>query len=244
MIRIILCEGETDAILLGLYLEKQAGWIYERRPKIKINIPQTYPISNEKAEVYKKGTDELIICAVGGKDKFGYFYDRYLHRIIYLSQNKEVEFRIALMTDADDRSCIEIEQDILKQLSPHISNIENDKWTLNTVENSFKTTSTINFLLTIIPRDGQGALETILMDSLAEMKDGKCIVEESGKFIDKLPKNEYLPSARLKLKSKLGVSLSVFYPDKVFSQFDKQLQIVDWSKSQILANCFSELIKI
>lgn len=244
MIRIILCEGESDAVLLGLYLEKKCGWVYEKNPKLRIKIPRTNPASNEKAETYTKETEELIICAVGGKDNFGQFYNKYIQKIIFLSQNQETNFRIAVMIDADNRTCKEIETDILKQLSSNISNIENNKWTLNMVENSFKTMSNIDFLLTIIPEDGQGALETILMNSLAEMSNGYAIVENSKEFIESLPDNEYLTADRLKLKAKLGVSLSVFYPDKVFSQFDEQLRIVDWSQSHTLAKCFSELIKI
>lgn len=244
MIRIILCEGETDAVLLGLYLEKICGWVYEKKPKLQIKIPKTNPAGNEKAETYTKGTEELIICAVGGKDNFGRFYNKYIQKIIYLSQNKETDFRIALMTDADKRTYTEIETDILSQLSPHISNVENNKWISNVVENSFQTLASIDFLLTIIPEDGQGALETVLMDSLAEMTNGYGIVENSKSFIDSLPDNEYLTADRLKLKAKLGVSLSVFYPDKVFSQFDEQLRIVDWSQSHTLAKCLSELIKI
>lgn len=244
MIRIILCEGESDAVLLGLYLEKICGWVYEKNPKLRIKIPRTNPASNEKAETYTKETEELIICAVGGKDNFGQFYNKYIQKIIFLSQNQETNFRIAVMIDADNRTCKEIETDILKQLSSNISNIENNKWTLNMVENSFKTMSKIDFLLTIIPEDGQGALETILMNSLAEMSNGYAIVENSKEFIESLPENEYLTADRLKLKAKLGVSLSVFYPDKVFSQFDEQLRIVDWSQSHTLAKCFSELIKI
>ena len=83
-----------------------------------------------------------------------------------------------------------------------------------------------------------------LMDSLAKMEGGDVIVKRSKSFINNLPSNEYLNEDRLKLKAKLGVALSVFYPDKVFSQFDQQLQMVDWSKSTTLAKCLSELIKI
>lgn len=244
MIRIILCEGETDATLLGLYLENICGWAYAKNPKLQIKLPKTNPITNEKSVTYSNGTEELIICAVGGKDKFGQFYNEYIHNIVYLSQDKEINFRIALMTDADNRTCREIEEDILRQLSPHISNIKSAMWTSNTVENSFKTLSNVEFLLTIIPVTGQGALETVLMDSLAEMNSGDTIVESSKIFVDALAPNEYLSADRLKLKAKLGVALSVFYPDKVFSQFDQQLKIVDWSKSTTLAQCLAELVKI
>lgn len=244
MIRIILCEGETDATLLGLYLEKICGWAYAKKPRLQIRLPQTHPTTNKSAVTYSNGTEEMVICAVGGKDKFGRFYNEYIHKIIYLSQGEEINFRIALMTDADNRTCDEIEKDILKQLSPSISSVKSNMWMSNMIENSFKTLANIEFLLTVIPAVGQGALETVLMDSLAEMNGGDTIVECSKAFVDSLAENEYLSADRLKLKAKLGVALSIFYPDKVFSQFDQQLQIVDWSKSTTLSQCLSELIKI
>lgn len=244
MIRIILCEGETDLTLLGLYLEKVCGWTYEKSPTWSIRIPKTRPLNNEKAENYARGSDVLKICCVGGKDNFGLFYEKYLHRILVSSQNKENDFRIALMTDADNRTAEEIQSDILMQLSPYLSDIENNVWKHNNIQNSFNESVNVDFLLTIIPKQGAGALETVLMDSLAEMKDGESIVSNSKNFIDNLPENDYIPTDRLKLKSMLGVALSVIYPDKVFSQFDKQLEIVDWSKSDVLSECLSELVKI
>ena len=60
MIRIILCEGETDATLLGLYLENTCGWAYAKNPKLQIKLPQTNPITNEKSVTYSNGTEELI----------------------------------------------------------------------------------------------------------------------------------------------------------------------------------------
>ena len=81
MIRIILCEGETDATLLGLYLEKTTSWRYntERKPKLKMNIPQTVPLSNKKSFNYIKDNEDLLICAVGGKDNFGGFFTEYIY---------------------------------------------------------------------------------------------------------------------------------------------------------------------
>ena len=87
-------------------------------------------------------------------------------------------------------------------------------------------------------------METVLLDSLAESQEGKSIVDSSVEFVDNMPYYSYIPTDRLKLKAKLGVALSIIYPDKVFSQFDKQLQIVDWSKSTTLSDCLSEVIKI
>lgn len=244
MIRIVLCEGETDQILLGLYLSRMCGWTFQKKSKLNLRIPETFPIGNRKAEAYSKGTEELVICCVGGKDSFGQFFREYILRIIEGSSDKEKDFRIALVTDADDRKISDIQTDIATQLAPHICDIKNNTWQHNTIPNSFNTEANIEFLLTVIPQKGSGALETVLMDSLAEMDDGDTIVNCSTSFVDSLPPNEYIPTERLKLKAKLGVALSIIYPDKVFSQFDQQLKIVDWGDSTTLADCFSELMRI
>lgn len=246
MIRFILCEGETDATLLGLYLEKTTLWKFNkgRKPKPELNIPNTVPFSNKKAFYYIQDNKPLIICSVGGKDNFGKFFQEFVYPIIYLAQYEETAFRIVLMTDADDNPVDSIETDILKQLSPNIENIKNNIWKQNIIKNSFSEIANVDFLLSVIPEEGSGALETVLLNALSEKDKGSYIVEESENFIDKLKTVSYLPNDRLKLKAKLGVALSVFYPDKVFSQFDEQLKIVDWSKSEQLAKCLREIIKI
>ena len=39
MTRIILCEGETDLVLISYYLERTKGWVYTDNPKgLKLNL--------------------------------------------------------------------------------------------------------------------------------------------------------------------------------------------------------------
>ena len=38
MNKIILCEGETDAILLSYYLDKVSGWKFCKKPPVNISI--------------------------------------------------------------------------------------------------------------------------------------------------------------------------------------------------------------
>ena len=243
MIRIILCEGRSDAILLSLYLNKTCNWKYSKESKVGIKVKETYPLGDEIVNCYTKDGEELLICSVGGRDRFGYFLNEYIYKVIYYSSN-DVRYRIALIIDADDRSEEDIVVDVKKQLSFGINEMCNDKWLINSINDSFGNEVTIDFLLTILPKDKEGALEDVLMDSLSEMDDGQYIIGESKKFIDIMKQNVYLTKNRLKTKAKLGVALSVFYPDKVFDQFDKQLKLVDWSKSESLKICFKELIKI
>ena len=71
MNKIILCEGETDAILLSYYLGKVAGWKFCKKPPANIAIkPDTF---EQSANWYENGDDRLLICAVGGKSNVGSF---------------------------------------------------------------------------------------------------------------------------------------------------------------------------
>lgn len=65
-------------------------------------------------------------------------------------------------------------------------------------------------------------------------------------FVDEIAPEaaEIISTERLKLKTKLGVSLAVLYPEKVFSLIDEQLRSISWENSQILAETFKTLITI
>lgn len=72
MNKLISCEGKTDAILISYYLESVQQWSPCRRgPKnFQITVDEKHC---ESAYWYKRNEDYLLICGVGGKDKFGRF---------------------------------------------------------------------------------------------------------------------------------------------------------------------------
>lgn len=89
MTRIIMCEGETDLILISYYLEKVKGWVYNSTPKgLTINFTEQ---ENKAACNYQNSNkDELLICAVGGKNNFGNFFNEHLkNRLCALMPEKQ-----------------------------------------------------------------------------------------------------------------------------------------------------------
>lgn len=101
-------------------------------------------------------------------------------------------------------------------------------------------------LLVAIPVEHQGALETVLLDAIAEDPYDAHIIELVDEFV-KMMRNEasrYISSNRKQLKAKLGVTWAVQYPEKVFKLINEQIRSVSWEKSDVLQKCFSELIKI
>ena len=94
MNKLILCEGATDAILLSYYLERTAGWKFVRQPPQGVSIRATE--QNEEVTWYKKNNDYLLICAVGGKDNFGKFFDDKIQKPLVMSDAFE---KIAIVAD-------------------------------------------------------------------------------------------------------------------------------------------------
>ena len=105
MIKVILCEGKTDAILLSYYLEKVSGWKYSKK------MPKNFTIKpdndNQSVNCYIKDSDQLLICAVGGKDGFEKFYQDKLSSPIL---DSNVINRLAIIIDRDDNGIKSIEK--------------------------------------------------------------------------------------------------------------------------------------
>lgn len=245
MTRIIFCEGKTDAILLSYYLGKTKGWIHNKKPtKFKITHPDA---DNEFIGHYKnEDGEELSICAVGGKDNFLGFYKEHVENYILESENEETEYKIAFVIDRDNREIEEIEKCFSDNLSPCITSLVDGTWMMNAFENSFGQEAQCCTLGVVIPHSKQGALENLLMDALSEDTYRGNLVDKSKSFVEEISPDaaEIMTSERLKLKTKLGVSLAVLYPEKVFSLIDEQLKSINWERSQILNDCFKELINI
>lgn len=245
MTRIILCEGETDLILISYYLEKTKGWIYTGNPRgLKLNFTEQ---DNKAAYNYRNDSnDELLICAVGGKDNFGNFFNENLRKPIMRSTAGETNYKIALITDRDDIAIKEIEQSICEQLSPIVNNIENNVWKTNSVDADLGAEVTIEFLLLVIPEENTGALETVLMEALSQDEYDANIIEKCGQFVTtvKSDADRYIHENRLQLKAQLGVAFSIFNPEKTFSLFKERLVSVKWEDSPVLAKCFGKLIEI
>ena len=244
MIRIILCGGKTDAILLSYYLGRTKGWIHDKKPKhFKLEFPES---DNRFVGHYKNGDERLSICAVGGKDNFIRFYKDNIEGYIKNSESIDLNYKLAIVVDRDDRTTEEIEQYFSDNLKPCIDEITDSNWTINSFVNKFEQEATIETLCLIIPHENQGALENLLMDALSEDTYKQNLINKSRVFVDEIAPEaaEIIDTERLKLKTKLGVSLAVLYPEKVFSLIDEQLRSISWENSQILAETFKTLVTI
>jgi hypothetical protein len=241
MNRLILCEGKTDAILLSYYLEHTCNWRHCKAP-VTLNI-KADETRGESAYWYQKDTEKLLICGVGGKDNF---YRFFREKILSAMIDSSAFSKIAIVTDRDNQVEASICASFQSVCSPVITNITVNTWVSNAYQNSFGQDIEVNFLLVIVPKDKEGALETLLLDAISEDVNDKIIVEKSKAYIQNIEPfaKKYMSKTRLKLKACLGVTWAIQYPEKIFSFIDEQIRTVKWEESQSLHECFEQLKKI
>lgn len=241
MNKLILCEGGSDAIFLSYYLEKTVGYKYCK------NGPNNLAIESVDFEQsinwYKKDNDFLLICGVGGKDRFKEFFEIKILKPIIDANGFE---KVALILDRDNREIDSIEQHASKLFNPVISKMKNNTWIDNLFVNSYSETKTIKALLVVIPSEHQGALETIMLDAISENLYDANIVNKSIEFVKSMrdEATRYIDNDRKELKAKLGVTWAIQYPEKIFKLMNEQIKSVKWEQSKVLNECFKELIKI
>ncbi len=240
MTKLILCEGETDAVLLSYYLGRVAGWEYSKKVPNNFNV-KPYA-DNQSVNWYRKDDENLLICAVGGKDNFRNFFNKKIKRPL-LDYGFE---KIAVVTDRDDRDEREIEVSISESLETISTELQNEKWRVGRYKDRFGSEKTLEVLLVIIPKERQGALETAMLDAISEDEYDRNIVVKTKNFakLMRVEASKYVSTDRLELKARLGLTWAVQYPEKIFTPIDEQIKHVRWEESDSLRSCFSKLIEI
>ena len=241
MNKIILCEGETDAILLSYFLEKTAGWTFCKRPPLNIAIKAD--AFEQSVNWYENGMDRLLICGVGGKDNMSSFFRNKVYRPIV---DAGAFSRLAVVLDRDNRTVKSIEDHASSIFSPIITRMNNNQWTENHYTDAYGKEQVVDGLLVVIPTEHEGALETVMLDSISENSYDAVIVDKVAAFVKEMRTiaSKYISSDRKELKARLGVTWAIQYPEKVFKLINEQIKSVAWEDSEVLKSCFGELIKI
>lgn len=235
---VLLCEGGTDAILLSYYLNKVSGWEFCRKAPEHLDIKQTE--FEQSVNWYKRGDDKLLICGVGGKDKMSSFFKE---KISSPMTKSDAFSKVVLVLDRDDKSIESLEAHASHLFKPILTKMKNNLWIDNSYLDGFGILKTVSSLLVVIPTEHEGALETLLLDAIAEDPNDAVIVKKAGDFVDMMQKStsHYIQNRRMKLKAHLGVTWAIQYPEKVFKLIDEQIRSVSWEKSEVLRSCFRQL---
>lgn len=229
---IILCEGETDQIILSYYLIKKFGYSYigngERKRLIN---PKN---KGESICVYKNATNELDIWAVGSESLLHEGLNRVLRDN---SINADTVYaRIAIVSDYDteeenkNRLCKFTE--VLKKYTSE-SNLVQNTWMTVKQNIGFDEEIEIKIINITIPTGSDGSLETMLLTALSEDTIDKILVEKSYEFVESIKKEEsllkkYLNHRRLLTKAPLSAFFAIANPERTFTAFDTMLSSIDW----------------
>lgn len=240
MNKVILCEGMTDAILLSYYLDKVAGWEHHKKPPENIAIKED---DNESVNWYKKNNDLLLICSVGGKDRMQDFFRK---KILSPIVDAGSFSRLAVVLDRDNKEIKSIEARASNKFKPVITQMSNNEWVENDYVDAYGRGQIIEALLVVIPTEHQGALETVMLESISEDPYDAEIVKRTGAFVREMRTHasKYIKNDSKELKAHLGVTWAIQYPEKVFRLINEQIQSVAWEKSEVLHQCFEKLIDI
>lgn len=229
-INMILCEGETDQVLMGAYIMRTTNWEWW-----KLKDP---PFSKQGIAWYKDKNDServMGIWLMGGND-----FIPAVREIAKRAKYESSVSKLLIVTDHDDDIDAERErpEGIYSVLCSELGAQYNlgqyslHEWsTINFTDRSGeKTHMQVYYLL--VPADSKGALETFMLNALSEKdEEKKKVIKCAKKFVKFVSeKREYLKSRRDKIKAELGVSLAVFSPDKAFSTMKEIIDSVDWTK--------------
>lgn len=239
MKRILICEGKTDAILFGYFLSKTRELQYTSNHK-SIILPVTS--TNQTLSWYKKnGSSEpdFAIWSVGGFDNMQNAVKEIVQRN-KLEHNPAYRFRkILIIVDMDDigvQPRIESYRSWLNQAGLLLNEKQaikigewyNFRYHLRTTKADIENLQSSLF---VIPENTDGCLETFLLDSLkCDNEECNQIVTKVRSLIKNLANISFLKRRRFMEKAALGSTLSIIFPDWVFSEIDSKLQSIEWEK--------------
>ena len=226
---IILCEGDSDQVLLGSYLSKIMDLEFYR-------LTDKNPFPEEKIFWYHNKNDKIIgIWNVGGCN-----FLPSIKKIILREKLEHSIESIIVVTDNDDVKMSEeryvgIYNTINELVS--ISNYDSlssqreyNTWHTIKFAGSFSQITSIRYCFLLVPLNSQGALETFMLDALSEKSETeKDAIQQVKEFVKDFQSEKYLRKRREKIKAELGISLSIFCPEKMFDTMIEMINQVDWS---------------
>jgi hypothetical protein len=241
MKRIIICEGKTDAILIGYFLAQTCGLVYALKGGLHLQIDKTDQLITWFKNQIESAPD-IAIFSAGGFDRVGNAIRKIVDRNKFERDDMLRFRRLLVVVDVDDAG-IQSRIDQYKTwlddagLSLHGEITQQPtawhswQYPINSV--TPKKIETIESTLFVVPEDSNGSLETYLLNSLLDESDEQQkVVTAARDFIRGLGDISFIKPRRFKEKACLGSTLSVFSPDWVFTQIDEKLKSVTWDKFQ------------
>lgn len=230
----ILCEGESDGIVLGQYFHYRFGFSFVKKMQCANDTRQAFR--------YVKDKMNLIIQMVGGCTNFRTALADVL-QVNRVNTDDENQFtHIAVIADHDsEREKNNLLQNLNQVLEnpndwSRIPTLQEGNWCQG-IQNTDMVGRPIavELLFLSIPMKENGALETLLLSALEERPGCEYLAQQSRKFIDELIQNreqqsiKYLASRAEQVKAPLAVFFAVAAPTRIYQKQQEVFKMIDWN---------------
>jgi hypothetical protein len=248
MKRVVICEGKTDAILVGYFLNRVYGWTYTRDHRMPA-LP--FEKQNESLCWYshpEKRGFELAVWGAGGITRI----PEKLHKIVERTKAEHVGLnrfgRVVVLLDRDERSEDEVRElvgDWYQGAGVQLSeDVKLGTWLSGTLQldKTPAESHDVSLLALVLPPTQEGCLEVFLAEALrGSGAADREIVDGCRTFVRTIPNEPYLTQNRFRPKAVIGAVLSIMSPDWVFGDLDEKLTAIEWEKIRAAYEAYSRL---
>lgn len=236
---VILCEGTDDLWFLAYYLHKTQGWNTVSEDTWKTaKIPADIGLQEVQYMKLPYTKHVLAIKSTDGQGNLQSSVEDVL-KLVEDTPTAPVD-NLIIFRDCDDRPPEQLTEE-MEAWFPNGIALENDRECKYTVSQLLK--EEYDFELTvlplIIPFDEAGAIETLLVQAIADHSvDGKYAAEHAKQFIDDAHTavSEYLQSQRSVTKAKYAAAMAIVDPTHSRDEFGKLMMATPWEESAAIKN--------
>ena len=237
---IIICEGNTDSYLLQNLMKNAFDWKIQNGSSCKQN--------RFNVDCEKDGNIATISVA-GDSNKISETFSSILSFNLMATELERYK-KIILVTDNDEMDtkekhiCSIIEKvNSVYGISIGDSDFNCNNW--NVFKSVSKTGDAVEteVALVLIPPDGNGALETFLLDTKSKKDEyERKIINKTCNFVDTVDEQKrYLRKARQITKAKFNVYMSVATANVPYKEQEHLLKDFPWKENEFILRTFSKL---
>lgn len=240
----LLCEGETDQIVLSEYFINRFNFRYSGKMK---------GVFSTRGFHYQNNSHTLDIIFSQGHE-----FVKDLATILDINKKNagKIYDRLIIVTDRDSEQELKsVWKNVIEKFNKFMLTevpIQENQWLSARQALAFDEEIEVSLLLIAIPVDGEGALETFLLDALRKEKGNSYLIDKSTQFVDKIigekdsindaikfnPK--YLKERRMQVKAPLAVFFALAWPDRSFADLQDMLKRVPWDEYAEIQKSFQE----
>lgn len=213
------------------YMRKVCGWEDTEKGQTR-----QFKLPNQKSRLLRKGKNSLTIAAAGGCSRLADGLAEVLRKNYMESpENNDYFHSIVVITDRDETDTetrfIQSIESVLKSENVTLDKqIKNNQWTGCHMTINAGIEIQMRLLVMVIPFEENGAMETFLLDAVAEQDAyDKKIVEECRDFIDNIDtERRYLSKRRLITKAKFDAFFCVRTAVEQFNERSSIIKNIPW----------------